>query len=90
VYSTDRFRYRIVENARGARSVLSAELRPDGVVCFLPRPIDVGAVPDDDLARIVVFDVDNGTGAGPLEIHTYDLGRDRGLRVVGLVRRERD
>jgi len=90
VYATDRFRYRIVETARGQRSVLSAELRPDGVVCFLPRPVDVGAVRDDDPARSVVFDVDNGTGAGPLEIHAYDLGHDRGLRVVGLVRRERD
>ena len=76
--------------AGGQRTPLAAVLRADGVVCFVPRPIDAGGLADDDEARIVTFRVDNGTGAGALEIHTYDLGPGRGVRVVGLVRKERD
>jgi hypothetical protein len=87
VFAADKFRYRVVETAGGRRTSLTAELRDGGVVCFVPRRIDARGLADDDAARIVVFHVDNGTSAGPLEIHTYDL--DRGLRIVGLIRKER-
>lgn len=90
VYAVHRFRYRIVESGGGQRTPLAAELRPGGVVCFVPRRIDAGPLADADAARIVIFRVDNGTGAGPLDIHTFDLGPGRALRVVGLVRKEPD
>ena len=40
---------------------------------------------DGDPRRLVVIRIRNGTGAGPLDIHAYDLGA-RGLRIVGLER----
>jgi hypothetical protein len=36
----------------------------------------------------VIFEISNGTAAGPLEIHAYDLD-SRGMFVVGLKRRPR-
>jgi hypothetical protein len=88
VVPADRFRYQIVESGAAQHTRLTAELRPAGVVCFTPRRIGPSAIPDTDPARIVVFHVDNGTGAGPIDIHAYDLGPERGLRIVGLVRKE--
>lgn len=90
VYAAERFRYRVVERAEGRSTGLAAELRADGIVCFVPRRIAAGTRADDDAARIVVFEIDNGTGAGALDIFTYDLGPARGLRIVGLVRKEHD
>lgn len=90
VVPTDRFRYQIVESGAAQRTRLTPELRPEGEVCFTPRRIGASATPDTDPARIVIFRLDNGTGAGPIDIHAYDLGPERGLRIVGLVRKERD
>jgi hypothetical protein len=90
VYSEQRFRYQVVETAAGRRTPLTVEVHPQGVVCFMPRAIEAEGVADGDARQIVTFDVDNGTGAGPLQIHTYDLGPRRGLRVVGLVRTRRN
>ncbi|HTJ47429.1 MAG TPA: hypothetical protein VL463_35265 [Kofleriaceae bacterium] len=70
-----RFRYRVT---RGG-APLDAEATPDAHVCFTPPARGDGA--------LAIFTIDNGTGAGPLEIHTYDTS-DRGFRVVGLVRPE--
>lgn len=90
VYPATRFRYRVVETHAGRHLPLSPEVRPHGVVCFVPVPVAAEGLADDAAGRIVTFQLDNGTGAGPLEIHTYDLGAARGLRVVGLIRTERD
>lgn len=87
VLPPERFRYHVVERARGAATALPAEPMGDGRVCFTPQTIGASAAVPDDPSRITIFEVDNGTGAGPLEIHTYDLG-ERGFRVVGLVRPE--
>ena len=82
------FRYTVVERGGGKTLALEPELGDDGAVCFRPRPMVTGSPPDGDPARIVTFEVGNGTGAGPLVIHTYELGA-RGVRVVGLTRPER-
>ncbi|HEU4735026.1 MAG TPA: hypothetical protein VFT22_44350 [Kofleriaceae bacterium] len=81
------FRYTVVERGGGARRALEAEPGEDGAVCFRTTSVVTGGFADDDPARIVTFEVKNGTGAGPLVIHAYDLGR-RGMRVVGLTRPE--
>jgi len=90
VVAADRFRYQVLQTGGGRRTSLAPQVGPDGVVCFVPQPVDAAGLADDDEARIVTFRIDNGTGAGALEIHTYDLGPGRGLRVVGLIRKERD
>jgi len=85
VFPADRFRYEIIQEAGDARVALAADVRDDGQVCFAPRALVQGGAADADLARRTVFHVRNGTSAGPLEIHAYDLG-DRGMRIVGLRR----
>jgi hypothetical protein len=57
------------------------------MVCFRTQPVVSGSFADGDPARIVTFEVRNGTGAGPLVIQSYDLG-SRGMRVAGLTRPE--
>jgi hypothetical protein len=81
----DRFHYRVVEIAAGQRIELAATLGPGGLVCFHPRSLARSELAGDASARRVVFEVRNGTAAGPLEIHSYDLGA-RGMFVVGLKR----
>ncbi len=84
-----RFRYRVTTRASGRDVAIEPDVKSDGLVCF-DAPVlvpDSAALADDAPERVVVFLVDDGIGAGPLEIHTYDLGA-RGLRVVGLVRPE--
>ena len=83
----DSFRYTIVELGGDRRLELPAELGRDGAVCFRPRPVIAGDLADADPARIVRFEIRNGTSAGPLVIQAYDLGR-RGMRVAGLTRPE--
>jgi hypothetical protein len=82
----DQFRYRVVEIGAGQRLELAATLAPDGLVCFRPKSLARSALADGASERRVIFEVRNGTAAGPLEIHTYDLG-PRGMFVVGLNRR---
>jgi hypothetical protein len=66
---------------------LEATTGEDGAVCFAPQPMVTGSFADGDPHRIVVFDVRNGTRAGPLRIHVYDLGA-KGMKIVGLERFE--
>jgi hypothetical protein len=82
-----RFRYTVIERGRGGAIALPVTATPDARVCFAPRTLAPDGLPDDDPARLTIFTLDDGIGAGPLEIHTYDLGA-RGFRVVGLVRPE--
>ncbi len=87
VLPANRFRYTVSQQAGGARFALDPTPGPDGLVCFLPRPTTAGSdVPDAAAARMTTFEVRNRTSAGPLVIHTYDLG-SRGMFVVGLSRR---
>jgi hypothetical protein len=79
------FRYAIVERGGGATVELPAEVTGEGAVCFAPRSVVTADLADSDPARIVTIEVRNGTAAGPLVIHAYDLGR-RGVRLVGLTR----
>jgi hypothetical protein len=78
------FRYEISERRGRTRVALLAKVGPDGELCFQPSHGAARGLPDSDPRRIVIFEVRNGTTAGPLEIHTYDLD-DRGTRLVGLV-----
>jgi len=52
-------------------------------VCFTTQPIIGGSHPDGDPAERVTITVENGTAAGPLVIHAYDLGV-RGMHVAGI------
>ena len=85
VLRTSQFRYQVVQRAAGRRIQLAPTTTPAGDVCFRPRPVAPHDAPDDAKTRIAVFEVDNGTGAGPLQIHTYDLGA-RGYFIAGLTR----
>jgi hypothetical protein len=83
------FRYTIVERGGGQRVALPAEVAGDGAVCFRPRGVVAGALADADPARRVTFEIRNGTAAGPLVLHAYDLGA-HGMRVVGVTRPRAD
>jgi hypothetical protein len=85
--TASQFRYSVIEHGAHRKLTLPVEVLPDGGVCFEPRAVVRGDVADGDRSRIVLFEIRNGTSAGPLMIHTYDLGR-RGMRVVGVTRPE--
>jgi hypothetical protein len=85
VFPPEQFHYTVVERAAGERIPLAAQAAPDGGVCWRPAPLAAPPGPDSALGRRVIFEVSNGTAAGPLEVHSYDLGA-RGLRIVGLIR----
>ena len=86
VLPADRFHYTVDQRAGGTRISLEATAGPDGLVCFTPRAMTSRPdLPDSAPDRITIFDVRNGTGSGPLEIHTYDLG-SRGMFVAGIGR----
>src|SRR5262249_26015373 len=78
------FRYAVIERGGGTAVALAPELAAGGALCFQARRVVTAAVADGDPARIVTFEVTNGTRAGPLVIHTYELARGR--RVVGVTR----
>jgi len=77
----EKFRYSAV--IRGRHVPVSAG--PDGRVCIDTTPSPRRDLRDDDPQRRVEIIVRNGTGAGPLIIHAYDLD-GRGLKIVGLTR----
>ena len=81
----DQFHYRIVEIEAGRRVELVATVAADGLVCFHPISRGGSELTDNASEHRVIFEVRNGTAAGPLEIHAYDLG-PRGMFVVGLKR----
>jgi hypothetical protein len=89
IEKAESFHYTIVERRGGQTLPLRAAVSEDGTVCFRPELGVTGDLADADPARIVTFEIRNGTAAGPLVIHAYDLstglGR-RGVRVVGLTR----
>jgi len=81
------FRYTIIERGGGQNVELPGEVGEGGALCFRPRGVVTGGFADADPARRVTFEITNGTAAGPLIIHGYDLG-PRGVRVVGATRAE--
>jgi hypothetical protein len=90
VFADAKFHYQAVQIVGDKRWSVPVKVRPDGVVCLAPQSFARPQLPDDAAERLAVIRLDNGTTAGPLEIHAYDLGLARGLRVVGLVRPERN
>ncbi|HEY3252576.1 MAG TPA: hypothetical protein VGJ91_01465, partial [Polyangiaceae bacterium] len=44
------------------------------------------AFPDDAPERYLTVQIKNGVAPGPLVVHFYDLGAERGLRLVGIER----
>jgi len=74
------FRYTIVQLEDRNHTPIPAEVSGDGVVCWKPHP---GAGKEER----ATFDVRDGTAAGPLLVHTYDLGA-KGYKIVGLTRKE--
>ena len=89
VYAEAAFHYAAVQTAGNKRWAVPVTAKPDGVVCLAPSSFAAPGLPDDAAGRLAVFRLDNGTAAGPLEIHAYDLGLARGMRLVGLIRPER-
>ncbi|HUJ57553.1 MAG TPA: hypothetical protein VLX92_03660 [Kofleriaceae bacterium] len=75
------FAYTIVERGGGAAWPLAPELGDDAVVCFTPRAVGGTA----GAPRPAVFELRDGTRAGPLLVHVYDQGL-RGFRIVGAER----
>ena len=63
---------------------LAVQALPDGRLC---TTVPAEAV-TDQASRYRVVDIQNGQAPGALHVHVYDLGGDRGLRVVGIQREE--
>ncbi len=61
--------------------------KADGEVCFeLPRVASSAGVAADHPSRYAVVDVSNGIAPGPLRLHFYDQGAQKGHRLVGIER----
>jgi len=73
------FRYTIVQHEDNKHTPVTAEVAGDGLVCWKPTPGRGDGAP-------VTFDVRDGTAAGPLLVHAFDLGA-KGFKVVGLTRK---
>ena len=64
---------------------LDVQDRSGGTVCMvLPPMAPHGGAPDADPSRYVIVTIGNRFAKYPLEVHLYDLGPSRGVRVVGL------
>src|SRR5262249_3839831 len=89
VYADSRFRYGAeVAELGAAPRPLPVRVLAGGRVCVdVKSTIIDPRVHDDSERRYRVVTIDNGTGAGPVLLHFYDLGRARGLRLAGIERR---
>ncbi len=82
------FRYR-AELRRGTADAVTvpAVAGAQGETCVeLAESTLARTVPDDSRERYVSLRIHNGIAPGPLVVHFYDLGADRGLRLVGIER----
>jgi len=57
-----------------------------GRICITLPHVAPPGIADDDPKRYVVLRIDNGQSKRPLLVHFYDLGSQRGYRLVGLER----
>ena len=66
---------------------LTPRVAGDGKVCVeLPRVAKDAKSADGSADRYTVVDIQNGIAEGPLRAHLYDLGPDRGFKLVGIER----
>ncbi len=81
------YKYKATE--KWEHQTVDLEVTPgeEGELCIQPKTIATQTGADSDPHRRVAIEVTNNTSAGPLVIHTYDLG-PKGLKVVGLTRPE--
>lgn len=81
------YAYRARVDRDGHGGALAVRVGAGGEVrVVLPHAIYARGVPDSDPSRYVVVTVDNGAARYPLQAHLYDLGPERGFRLVGLER----
>jgi hypothetical protein len=89
-YPADQFRYSAAVHAGSElqeRTAAAAMPGANGRVCVsLPQVAADGGVPDDAASRYLRVDIWNGKAPAPLRVHLYDLGPQRGFRLVGLER----
>jgi hypothetical protein len=83
------FRYSASAHRRAGSGALHVEATVGGQICFtIPHAQISPAVPANDGSRYVVVAISNRAATYPLLAHLYDLGPERGYRVVGLERPE--
>ena len=87
IYPATVFKYSVFVRGDGIARQIEATTTSDGGVCFDVPATSHGQIPDADPRRRVAVSVRNGTGAGPLVVHLYDL-EARGMKVVGVTRTE--
>lgn len=62
----------------------------DGWVCVTLPHVGRAGLPDEHPERYLVADLTNGVAPGPLRAHLYDLGPEKGFRLVGIERPDDD
>jgi hypothetical protein len=83
------FRYRALIQRSGTVHAVGVNVQEAGELCLaLPRAFPDMSANESDSSRYVVVVIDNGQSRYPLSVHLYDLGPERGFRVVGLERPE--
>jgi hypothetical protein len=81
------YRYRArLDHAEGGREVRVQVGTAGEIRLNLPHRIFPQGVPAGDATRYLVVTLDNGAAAFPLRAHLYDLGAERGFRLVGVER----
>lgn len=76
---------------RGADAVADrplgfADVQAPRVCTALPHGRFALSLRDDDVERYVIVDINNGYAPGPLRVHLYDLGAERGFHLAGIER----
>ncbi len=87
-FPNNAFAYR-AELRRGTTDAVAVHVQAgaQGETCVdLAESRVAGSVPDESPERYLTLRVHNGNAPGPLVVHFYDLGPDRGLRLVGIER----
>jgi hypothetical protein len=87
-FPKEAFRYR-AELRRGSGDPLTVQVLAgaQGETCVELGESRVAlSVPDESPERYLRLRIHNGSAPGPLVVHFYDLGAERGLRLVGIER----
>jgi hypothetical protein len=82
------FRYAARAYRHSGSRPLHVESGPGGTICMTLAHEAPRTAPDADRSRYVVVSIANGAAQYPLLAHFYDLGAERGYRLVGLERPE--